>query len=428
MVEVMIKFVTFVVMPISGFFVLKNFLKSELKIYAPRNILILLGLALLTSLLYQIEYHSLNIILNFVAIVICYKLIFKLDFSNSFMLSTILMILIAISDTLTYLALNVIFGMEAIRNYGIVMMASNVLVGIFAILLSYIRFVKVVVNKLLTKIESKTKLQILLIAFLWIVVVSCIGYFIVRSYENAPEFYLSVSIEIIFIIFILVYFKEKNQNSILNERFNNLFDYIQTVEDIVESEQLNVHEYKNQLTVIRGMSKNKKINDYIDSIVISPDFAFEPNSDLKKLPKGGLKGLLYYKCAIARKKGLNILISISKNSCNILKNITSNDVKVLSRLLGVYLDNAIEASEVSANKNLSVEIYNSLGQVNIVISNSIVDNLDISKFGKNGFSTKGENRGKGLYLVSKILKSNSKFKVTSCIINEYYVQRIIINN
>ncbi len=428
MLEILIKIVIFTVMPISGFFVIKNFLKSDLKIYSIRNILMLMGLALLTSLLYHIEYQSLYVILNFVAIVICYKLIFKLDFSNSFLLSTILMVLIAVSDTLTYLVLNLFFGMEAIRNYGLVMMASNVLVGVFTVLLSHIKIVKIITNKLLTKVESKTKLQILLIAFLWIVVVSCIGYFIVRNYKDISEFYISAAIEIIFIIFILVYFKEKNQNSILNERFNSLFDYIQTVEDIVESEQLNIHEYKNQLTVIRGMSKNKKINDYIDSIVVNPDFAFEPNSDLKKLPKGGLKGLLYYKCAIAKKKGLNILININKNSCNLLKSMSSNDVKILSRLLGVYLDNAIEASEISLSKNLSVEIYNNHGQVNIVISNSTVDNLNVSKIGKNGFSTKGKNRGKGLYLVSKILRGNSRYSVTSKLINGYYVQRIVINN
>ena len=176
------------------------------------------------------------------------------------------------------------------------------------------------------------------------------------------------------------------------------------------------------------MSNNKKINDYIDSIVEVKDLGIESNSDLAKLPKGGLKGLLYYKCAIAKKKKLNLFVNISKNSCNSLKNISVENVKILSKLLGVYLDNAIEASEVSEGKNLSIEIYNKLDKVNIVISNTVVKGLDISKFNKKGYSTKGKGRGKGLYLVTKTLKNNSNFQVSSNIINDFYVQRIVIND
>ena len=263
-------------------------------------------------------------------------------------------------------------------------------------------------------------------AFLWIVVISSTCYVVVHK-STSVEFYISAVVETIFIVFLVVYFREKNKNAILNERFNSLFDYLQTVEDILETEQLSVHEFKNQLTVIRGMSDNKKINDYIDSIVMVQDLGIEYNSDLRKLPKGGLKGLLYYKCVIAKKKNLNLLININKNSCNTLKDMSIEDIKILSRLLGVYIDNAIEASEISTLKNLSIEIYNKHDKVNIVISNSIVEGLDISKFHKKGYSTKGKNRGNGLYLVSKILKNNHDFEVSSNIINDYYVQRIIIN-
>ena len=422
-----IKFITSWVMPVSGFFVLRNLLRrNDCKFFSIKTLFILLLLALLNFSLYDSEYQSLNIVLNFISLVVCYKIIFKIEFFTSFILSILLMFFVFIVDTITYLIMTPIFGMDSLRNVGFVMMGSNICVGVLTVLFSYIKYIKKIVNKLLMKLESKTKLQVFLISFLWIIVISCVGYFIVHHVGNKAEFYISVVVEVIFIIFLVNYFRDKDRYISLNTKFDELFDYIQTVEDIIDSEQLNIHEYKNQLSVIKGMSKNKKINDYIDSIVVNESYVLEGNADLKRLPKGGLKGLIYYKCIYAKKKNLNLLVSINKDSETLLKKLSVDDTKILSKLLGVYLDNAIEASEVSENKNLSIEIYNKSGNINIVISNSIGDNVDLSKIAKKGYSTKGQNRGKGLYLVNKTLKKNPKFEVSSNIVNNYYIQRIVI--
>lgn len=70
----------------------------------------------------------------------------------------------------------------------------------------------------------------------------------------------------------------------------------------------------------------------------------------------------------------------------------------LSRILGVFLDNAIEAnSQVDKRKEINIALFKSMSDsVIIIIENSYnADSVNIEQIFKEGFSTKGDNRGKG---------------------------------
>ena len=248
MVATIFKIITSFVMPVSGLLAIKNLLGIDRLNNRIKIVFLILLLATINYLQYNSSYQSFNIILNFISMVICYKLIFKIGIFKSFLLSIILMLFVSLSDMITYLIMSPVFGMNTVRKAGFVMLASNLMVGLFTVLLSYFKFIKTIFDKLVKKLESKPTFQIVIIAFLWVVVISCICYFVIHK-SNSPDFYISAVVETIFIIFLIVYFKEKNQNALLNERFDSLFDYIQTIEDIIESEQLNIHEFKNQLTL-----------------------------------------------------------------------------------------------------------------------------------------------------------------------------------
>ena len=90
------------------------------------------------------------------------------------------------------------------------------------------------------------------------------------------------------------------------------------------------------------------------------------------------------------------------------------------------MDNAIEATANTKKKNLTLEIYKIKGNVNIVISNSIEEDIDLKQVTKKGFSSKGKGRGNGLYLAKKMLAKNTKIEAESKILNGFYIQRIII--
>ncbi|MDD6879583.1 MAG: GHKL domain-containing protein [bacterium] len=300
------------------------------------------------------------------------------------------------------------------------------MVGIIMIALSNIKFLKVIVNKILLNLSNNNKLRIALISLLWIIIISVFGYMIYKSEPNSNKFWIGVLAILLYSLFMLNHFKDKNNYILLNEKIDDLYTYLQTMEDYIDSEKLNIHEYKNQLSVIKNMTNDKKIKKYIELIISKTKINAEWNTELKYLPKGGLKGLLYYKLAQAYSNNLNVLITVSKSCNKYFKKMSLENIKELSRIIGIFLDNAIEAASLTNEKNLSIEIYELTNTINIVISNTMIKDNNKDKYFEKGFSTKGKGRGNGLYLANKLINKNNNIKSTSNIIGNYYVQKLSI--
>ena len=104
----------------------------------------------------------------------------------------------------------------------------------------------------------------------------------------------------------------------------------------------------------------------------------------------------------------------------------TKDFKDLTRILGVYLDNAIEASVLSEKKQLGIEIYKVKNDIEIIISNTYSNKVDKDKIGNERYSTKGLTRGHGLLLVKRILKNNNRLTSEAKITDAIYSQTIKI--
>ena len=425
--EVIIKIFSFCIMPFCGFFVIKNLLGNAPGIYNFKNFLIMCLIILFNFAFYNIEYQAVITILNFCVIVIGYKYIFKLSFFDSFLLAIALMIFVFVSEIILCILI-LPFSEETLSDFRSSLVLGNLLVAFISVFLSRIQYCKTLINKLLLKLEKNGKIKIMLIACLWILLISVFCYIIFKSQPNAIDFWSSIFVIIVFIVFMVNHFSDNNKYILLNEKFDSLYDYIQIMENHLSNEELNIHEYKNQLSVIRSMSSDKKICEYIDSLVENNSFCGQWGKELKNLPKGGLKGLLYYKLAQAESKGINLVIDISDKCYSYVESLTIEDVKELSRLMGIYMDNSMEALSNVEKKNLALEIYVVNDEINIAISNSIESIVELSLINKNGYTSKGKGRGRGLYLASKIIARNPNFKVTTSIINNYFIQTLTIVN
>lgn len=428
MLELIIKFLIALVMPISGFFVIKNLIDSEEKIYSVKNILIILGLCITNLLIYTSDYRSYTTLLNFCFLIIGYKYIFKISFFQSLLLSISLMLLIFLSEALLYVFLYTFLSENLVRQFGLPMLFSNLIIGIIVVLVSKIKILKKLVKNVFVKLTGFPRAETIFISIFWLVVVSMLCHSISKESINSWEFWLSLAIEVVFILFMLNHFLDKDRYIGLNEKFDDLYEYVQTMEESLDNEQMNIHEYKNQLSVIRSMTNNKKIKDYIDSLVDEcPDEA-KWNTELKNLPKCGLKGLLHYKLACAAKKNLNVLITVSPDTAPVIKDLSLEEMKQLSRLVGIYMDNAMDAALDTEKKNVALEIYKIKDTVNIVISNSAnIDESKVKMIGKKGFTSKGKGHGRGTYLAKKMLVHNKKFSASNSVVKDYYIERIIIN-
>ena len=428
MLELIIKLIIFTIMPISGFFVIKNLIDSDEKIYSVKNILIIVGLCVANGLIYNSSYKSYTTLFNFCFLIIGYKYIFKISFFQSFLLSITVMIFSFLSEIIFYILIYAPFNKNLARNYGIEMLMGNLSVGVMIVLISKIKFIKKSIKNVFIKLGGFVCLETIFVSTFWIIITSILSYLISRNGFTNIGFWISALIELAFIVFMLNHFMDKDRYIGLNEKFDDLYEYVQTMEESLDNEQMNIHEYKNQLSVIRSMTNNKKIKEYIDSLVDEcPDDA-KWNTELKNLPQGGLKGLLHYKLACASKKNLNVLITVSPDTAPVIKDLSLEEMKQLSRLVGIYMDNAMDAALDTEKKNVALEIYKIKDTVNIVISNSAnIDESKVKMIGKKGFTSKGKGHGRGTYLAKKMLLHNKKFSASNSVVKDYYIARIIIN-
>ena len=99
---------------------------------------------------------------------------------------------------------------------------------------------------------------------------------------------------------------------------------------------------------------------------------------------------------------------------------------MLCRLMGIFFDNAIYAAAETSKKRIAFEVYESKEELNIIISNTYANDIFLNKLGENGYTTKEEGRGKGLYLAKKFSSKYKIFELENRIINDYYIQKIKI--
>ena len=103
---------------------------------------------------------------------------------------------------------------------------------------------------------------------------------------------------------------------------------------------------------------------------------------------------------------------------------------VLSRMIGILLDNAIEATEQADTKEMSISFsYNKKKQADMIeIKNHIKSNskIDLNKIFDKGESSKKVKSGLGLWEVNKILKKHDNLAIFTSKDDELFKQQLEI--
>ena len=411
---------------ISFFTIAKRTMNSKIKLFNISNLILILVLSIMYAVIYNEGYSILYTMTNYLSIMLFNKLIFKENMKNTIISTIIALLIIMLADFINSLIIINFFSLEQIRSCWYVRIISNIIVATISISLFSI---KPIVNKcryFYKKINNKD-ITIILLFIILVVSIVIIAFNMSKNLFWNTDYFANFFVVITLIIFCYIFINENNEFNILNEKYDSLFNYVQTFENWIEKEQLNRHEYKNQLASIRCITKEKKVKDKIDSIMLDNiNITNDTVNQLKPIPNGGLKGLLYYKIAIAENNKLNIELDISIKNPEIIKKLSEYRIKILCRLLGIYLDNAIEAAKETKKKIISIEIYEVDKNINIVITNTFDNTNDISKRNDKGFTTKGHGHGKGLYFAKKMLNKSNWLEESQSILDKYYIQRLII--
>ena len=100
-----------------------------------------------------------------------------------------------------------------------------------------------------------------------------------------------------------------------------------------------------------------------------------------------------------------------------------------TRIFGILLDNAIEATLECENKEIIICIKkdDSKNRQLAIVKNTYKDkNIDTEKIYEKGYSTKPNNTGLGLWKVRQILKSNNNLNLYTSKTNDYFSQQLEI--
>lgn len=410
------------------FLIVRNLVNNNYKILNLKTMLSLIIVALPVPLFYDTDYNSITTILTFLIGIITYKKLFKIRISTSILAMSIAMILTALADFIVIpIEINFI-EYEKIRDIWYISIFSNIIVAIFSVFLSKIEILKIAFQKFCLKVDSNSLASVIFFAIVsfWILII---------LFNNLSTNLISLSTYIITSIIIIMllilyylYVKECNNYTSLNQEYNVIFKYIQTFEEWIDNEQMYRHELKNNLSIIRNMTKNKKIIKKIDEMLKFSIILDENDIEcLKDIPKGGLKGLIYYKIALAKTHTLNLTIEISTKVYKTIKKLDDKILKQICIILGIYLDNAMEASLHSEKKNVTLEIYESNNNLIFVISNTYKELIPIEKMYLEGYTTKGEGHGRGLYYVNKVLSKTKRMYSQQMFLNNYFIQKLYVN-
>lgn len=397
------------------------------------DVLILLGFILLNILVFKYTTGTIKTIITCLLYSSLFFSIFKIKLSKSIFTSIVYVILLIIPDLLTLVGAIYIFRVSKEVYYSNI--ASSALCNLFVC--PGMLLLTIILRKSLKKLINynlSTNKKIIVMSSITLVMLAIFFYNLIKTFEFNNNIITYLVIIVMLICILLYLFKQKIENEKISKKYDELLDVMKSYESDIEEQRTLRHETKNEFATIKcklqDKENNKTIIEYIDSVIGEKEKAGSTKySKFKYLPSNGLKGFFYYKFIEAEKKGINVSINISKQIENsFLKDIETKDFKDLARIIGVYLDNAIEASSTSEDKKLGIEMYLIKEKIEIIITNTFNNEINLDKIGKESFSTKGKHRGHGLLLVNKILSENNMFEAKNEIRGNIYIQSLKIKD
>lgn len=407
----------------------------EQKIAISKNKLI--AIILLASILYDLAYTLFQetcktIIMLLINTCICKK-IFNITYQKSAFLTFLWIIILFVPDGIETLFFTKILNLNAYYYSAFAgSLISNIIVFILLVLFTYI--IREPLRKLVnTKIDNNMK--IILYSFLTCVCISNLFYEVFNKAVLSTDLIINILVMLAFGMILFSLIKQTIENNKLMNEYDKLLEFMSTYELEIEKQRILRHETKNEFLTIKAKicdkQKEQEIINYIDEI-IEDKFIVKQEEYAKfgYLPPNGIKGLCYFKTQEAEEKEITVALNISKRikDCNIY-NLTTKQQREFGKILGVLLDNAIEASAESNQKKLGIEAYtNKDKEFKMIISNSFNNKIEKDKIGKKRFSTKGKNRGHGLLLVKHIIGVNKIFELKTENTNDIFVQSITIKN
>lgn len=410
-------------------FLYEKFFTNLLKIRPSKKqsytyILIASLIAIITNLFVK---NPFSYLINLISFFIFMHFLFKQNIRNSCIAMVSTYISIFISVVLAQTILNEFMKINYID------MVTIPLYHIITSLLIYTIFSLVCIllkkrKKIFDYLQPSLKVTVIINLILGISVIFINSYII-----SIYHFNFSTTVKVIMILSLLVYFvfsmysilrtnkleqtaKDLETEKIYNKTLSILHDNIRCFK----------HDFNNIVQVIGGyidLNDMNGLNKYYQSLL--KECKLNNNLNLlnpQTINNPSIYSLLNNKYYQALQYGITMNFEIFPDLSTINFNIYE-----FTRILGILLDNAIEAANETTEKIIEIQFKSDSKKQLFIIENSCADNnISTTKIFEKGYSTKKNNSGIGLWKVHNILSKNTNIDLFTTVKNNKFKQELSV--
>lgn len=390
---------------------------------------ILLFSGLLSKFIIPIPYNTL---FNIVVFVILFKLFFNAKLIEAFIGVAIDFLLTALFEMISSQIYTLFFNgtYSEFANYPIyaVIFMFIVYSCLFIMLKLFQKFnINITLFKNINKKDSMVILATIVLGFITVFLQLYISAF----YNNLlPTFVIFISIICLIAYFFVSLFNivKTKQLEVATIDNHNLQSYNDNLKSMYDNIRAFKHDFNNIVHAIGGYVRAKDMNGlskYYNSLFdecnsINNLSALNPET----VNNPSIYAILLDKYNKAEKENIKMELGVYLDL-----NTLNADIYEISRILGILLDNSIEAAQECDKKYINIRFLmdNRKNRQLIIIENTYEDkNVDTIKIFEKSYSTKPHNTGLGLWEVNKILNKNSNLAIFTSKNDEYFSQQLEI--
>ncbi len=201
--------------------------------------------------------------------------------------------------------------------------------------------------------------------------------------------------------------------------------YNKVLDTIIKDLRRFKHNYNNILSVFGGYIKTKKWDEveryYNEMCGNISKVSFLDNLSMANIKNAGVLWLIMDKYEYARETQVDFKVVTEGEISEIGMKMSE-----FCEVLGILLDNAIEAAGTSERKVVELFIRSMDGNVSFVIENATSEEVNVAKAYEEGYSTKGEGRGLGLSILKRIISKYENVMLNTQAETSRFRQELII--
>lgn len=308
------------------------------------------------------------------------------------------------------------FSFSGVKSFSFVFINSGIQLVVLAI--TILLFCYFSIGNLIKNYSSPSLTFLLCYLYL----VSFLLLYAARYYEAFDKFVAGITvffiIQTIFIVYIFIREKEtqleKYEHKLSQQQLVDLKRYTDQLEENQQKLRKFKHDYENLLLSLKDVLLDGQNEEALQSIVELEKYSKENLSfisgyykDIENIENTYLKSLI-----------INKLFAIQNNDiicdfeCKKVVQIVPMSIFDFIRVIGITLDNAIEAAKIVDNPKISFLIYQDKSQLELVIENTYpLTNIPISQLMKPGITSKENHKGLGLSNIQEIKKSHTNLYI-----------------